>query len=139
MTYHRVCNQINTTVQINVYIWRQCTYIVYVGSVRVITHWKTTWLKKEKKKEKQLFALKTLLEINLYIIYCQFLWTLHYLLPLRYSLTFIMHTVSFQRWNNCVVASRRFSLCWKTWNDLFVLSQHERDNRIHNIFSKSVM
>ena len=26
-----------------------------------------------------------------------------------------------------------------TWNDLFVLSQHERDNRIHNIFSKSVM
>jgi hypothetical protein len=44
----------------------------------------------------------------LYIIYCQFLWTLHYLLPLRYSLTFIMHTVSFQRWNNCVVTSRRF-------------------------------
>jgi hypothetical protein len=26
-----------------------------------------------------------------------------------------------------------------TWHDLFVLSQHERDNRIHNIFSKSVM
>ena len=48
----------------------------------------------------------------LYTIYCQFLWTLHYLLPLRYFLTFIMHTVSFQRWNNCVVTSRRFSLCW---------------------------
>ena len=26
-----------------------------------------------------------------------------------------------------------------TWNDLFVLSQHERDNKIHNIFSKSVI
>ena len=26
-----------------------------------------------------------------------------------------------------------------TWYDLFVLSQHEGDNRIHNIFSKSVM
>ena len=26
-----------------------------------------------------------------------------------------------------------------TWHDLFVLSQHERDNRINNIFSKSVI
>ena len=25
------------------------------------------------------------------------------------------------------------------WHDLFVLAQYERDNRIHNIFSKSVM
>lgn len=39
------------------YIWRQCTYVVYVGSVRVIAKWKKNWSKIDNKcKKEELFC-----------------------------------------------------------------------------------
>ena len=148
------------------YIWRQCTYVVYVGSVRVIAKWKKkTGQKLIINVKKKNFFVKKLI--------ASYLKSKGADTQLLFIVEKNRHNVAsklFQRWdyamcllgsgqrpNLCIYlfscvhglhiinGSKSFTLSQMiryvrtTWYDLLVLSQHEGDNRIHTICSKSVL